>query len=248
MAANWQRGVLKAMGVKNHPVEVVDVADLAPWYRRIRLSAPGFLDELAVHPTIWIRLWVPALEKDKVVQRGYTVVDPDPGAGEFSLDFVLHEPTGPAASWAKNAAVGTTAEIAHTPQKLALDPELQTLVLAGDITALPAIVTLLRAAPSTASKYVVIQDSHDDRDALGIPQDARTTLAWSDDDPSGAGLVNALQSSVPLEGFDPGRAYLWAAGERKLVKAVREHARGQLGLGRHRQHAQNYWIAGHSAG
>jgi len=248
MAANWQRGVLMAMGVKNHPVEVVGITEITSWYRRIRLSAPGFLDELAVHPTLWIRLWVPAIGKDKVVQRGYTLVDADPESGQFSLDFVLHEPTGPAASWAKNATIGTTAEIAHTPQKLPLDPDLQTLVLAGDATALPAIVSLLRSAPAEASKYVVIQDSHHDREAIDIPQDARTTLSWASGDPSGAGLVDALKASVPLDGFDPERAYRWAAGERKLVKAVREHARGPLGLGRHRQHAQNYWIAGLSAG
>ena len=95
MAANWQRGVLKAMGVKNHTVEVVGVTDLTPWYRRIRLSAPGFLDDLALHPTIWLRLWVPSLTRDKLVQRGYTIIDPDPVAGEFSLDVVLHEPVVP---------------------------------------------------------------------------------------------------------------------------------------------------------
>ena len=247
MAANWQRGVLKAMGVKNHAVEVMGITDFTPWYRRIRLSAPGFLDELALHPTIWVRLWVPSLSSDKVVQRGYTIIDPDPAAGEFSLDFVLHEPVGPAASWAKHATIGLRAEVAHTPQKLSIDAELDTLVLAGDVTALPAINTILGAAPEGATKHVVIQDAHDDHARLPLAADASTTVSWAEPDDTGSGIVDLLAASL-TETLDAERSYLWSAGERKLVKAVREHARGVLALPRHRQHTQYYWIFGHDAG
>jgi ATP-binding cassette subfamily B protein IrtA len=246
MAANWQRGVLKAMGVKNHPVEVVEVTDLTPWYRRIRLSAPGFLDDLVVHPTIWLRLWVPSLTRDKLVQRGYTIVEPDVDEGLFSLDFVLHEPTGAAASWARDAVPGDRAEVAHTPQRLAIDPQTRLLVLAGDTTALPAIATLLESAPVDAVKHVVIQDDHDDHHRLPLPTDAGTTVSWAAHDPAGAGVVDALRASLPTD--VPRETYVWAAGERKLVKAVREFARGPLGIDRHRQHTQYYWIEGHDAG
>ncbi|MHA7987677.1 siderophore-interacting protein [Rathayibacter sp. CAU 1779] len=246
MAANWQRGVLKAMGVKNHPVEVVGVTDLTPWYRRIRLSAPGFLDELDVHPTIWLRLWIPSLARTKVVQRGYTILEPDREAGEFSLDFVLHEPTGPAASWAKNARPGARAEVAHTPQRLVIDQGTRLLVLAGDTTALPAISTLIQSASTEAAKHVVIMDDHRDHHLLPLNPDARTTVSWANPDPTGASVVRALQESLPID--VPRETYLWAAGERKLVKAVREYARGPLALGRHQHHAQNYWIFGHDAG
>ena len=247
MAANWQRGVLKAMGVKNHTVEVIGVTDLTPWYRRIRLSAPGFLDDLALHPTIWLRLWVPSLTRDKLVQRGYTIIDPDPVAGEFSLDVVLHEPVGAAASWAKHATIGTRAEVAHTPQKLSIDPGLRTLVLAGDTTALPAINTILAAAPQGAAKHVVLQDGHDDRDGLPLASDADTTVSWVEPDQTGGSVIEALTASVAAP-LDAERSYLWAAGERRLVKAVREYARGTLALPRQRQHTQYYWIFGHDAG
>ncbi|NNC10314.1 siderophore-interacting protein [Planctomonas sp. JC2975] len=246
MAANWQRGVLKAMGVKNHPVEVVGVTDITPWYRRIRFSAPGFLDELEVHPTVWLRLWVPSLTRAKVVQRGYTILEPDSEAAEFSLDFVLHEPTGPAAAWAKDARPGTRAEVAHTPQRLSIDPATRLMLLLGDTTALPAIATLIRAAPDAATKHVVIMDDHPDHHLLPLNPDARTTVLWARPDPTGASLVGALQESLQVDVTQA--TYLWAAGERKLVKAVREYARGPLALERHQQHTQNYWIFGHDAG
>lgn len=245
--ANWQRGVLKAMGVKNHAVEVIGITDFTPWYRRLRLSAPGFLDQLALHPTIWLRLWVPSLSRDRVVQRGYTIIEPDPESGEFSLDFVLHEPVGPAAHWAKNATVGTRADVAHTPQRLSVDDSLQTLVLAGDTTALPAINTLLAAAPASADKHLVIQDEHPDHDALPLAADARTRVTWTHAETDGSSVVDALTASV-AEPLDNDRSYLWCAGERRLVKAVREYARGRLELPRHRQHTQYYWIFGRDAG
>ena len=245
--ANWQRGVLKAMGVKNHAVEVIGITDFTPWYRRLRLSAPAFLDQLALHPTIWLRLWAPSLTHDKLVQRGYTIIDPDPATGEFSLDFVLHEPVGPAAHWAKSATVGTRAEVAHTPQRLTIDDGLQTLVLAGDTTALPAINTLLAAAPASANKHVVIQDAHPDHDGLPLAADDRTRVTWTLADTDGNNVVDALAASI-VEPLDHDRSYLWCAGERRLVKAVREHARGRLELPRSRQHTQYYWIFGHDAG
>lgn len=246
MAANWQRGVLKAMGVKNHPVEVVDVTDITPWYRRIRLRAPGFLDGFAAHPTVWLRLWVRSLTRDKLVQRGYTILEPDPDAAEFSLDFVLHEPSGAAATWAKDARPGTRAEVAFTPQRLAIDPRTRLFVLTGDTTALPAIDTMLRAVPTGAAKHVVIQDDHDDRHLLPLHRDARTTVSWAAPDETGASVVRGLQASLPAD--LPEASFLWAAGERRLVKAVREYARVTLGLDRSRQHTQYYWIKGHDAG
>lgn len=246
MVANWQRGVLMAMGVKNYAAEVVGITDFTPWYRRIRLSVPGFLDGFVLHPTVWVRLWVPSLAHDKLVQRGYTIVDPDPIGAQFSLDFVLHEPTGPATKWARDARLGSTAEVAHTPQRLTIDPHVRTLVLAGDATALPAINTLLESAPKTAVAYVALQDDHGDRDALPLLRDARTTVVWAAANEGGRSVVTVLQASVPQQ-IRPEGTYLWAAGERMLVKSVREHARGRLGLARHNQHTQNYWIRGYSA-
>jgi len=242
VAANWQRGVLRAMRVKNHPIEVVEVTDLTPWYRRVRVHAPGFLGALEPYPTMWVRLWVPSLKRDMLVQRGYTIVDPDPASGTFCLDFVLHEPEGAAARWARNAAVGTAAEVAYTPQRLVLDPSLSAIVLAGDATAVPAIESVLAALPDGAEPHVIIQDDHPDRLRLGGARPRSVT--WVDTHPDGRGVVDAIAAL----GLGRSGTYVWAAGERRLVKAVREHARADLGLPREQQHTQYYWITGKDAG
>ncbi len=246
MATNWQRGIMKALRVKNHAIEVLEATDLTPWYRRLRVSAPGFLDGLALHPTIWIRLWVPSLKRDVLVQRGYTLVDPDPESGTFSLDFVLHEPEGAAASWARNARPGTMAEIAHTPQRLTIDPTITTVVVVGDASAVPAINSILEALPEATRAHAIVQEAHPDRAELPLPRAGfpGTSVDWVDPDPDGANAVAAIRA---LD-LDTSSLYVWAAGERRLVKAVREHARGELGLPRERQHTQYYWIEGKDGG
>ena len=48
-----------------------------------------------------------------------------------------------------------------------------------------------------------------------------------------------------LRGLDLDTAglYVWAAGERNMVKDVRRFAKGDLGLGRSQQFSQFYWFA-----
>ncbi len=242
MVANWQRGVLKALRVRNFSVEVLWAADITPWYRRVRFIAPGFFDDLQLYPSIWIRLWVPSLKRDMLVQRGYTVVDPDPASDQFSLDFVLHEPEGAAATWARNAAAGSTAEVAITPQRLIIDPAIGTVILAGDASAVPAINSILESLSDGTRAHVLVQEAHVDRAELplGRADHSETTGQLLDPAPDGAAIVAAIDS---LD-LDPHDLFVWAAGERRLVKAIREHARGILALPRERQHAQYYWIQG----
>ncbi|ASU83862.1 siderophore-interacting protein [Nocardiopsis gilva YIM 90087] len=251
MAANWQRGVLRVMGVTNHPVTVTAVRDFTPWYRRITFSAPDFVSDLDVFPTLWLRLWVPnpARGDTYVSQRGYTLVDVRPDEGTFALDFVLHTTAGPAGDWAKQAAVGDVLEVALTPAKIALPPDTGQVLLAGDITALPAINSWLDAIPSDIPVQVVIEDGHDD--TADLPRtvrngsDAQTDWQWVAPSPErGAALADAVRASTrPMDGL-----YAWAAGERKLIKTLRPVLRGDLGLDRSRHFTQFYWIEGRSGG
>ncbi|GAA4838480.1 siderophore-interacting protein [Luteimicrobium xylanilyticum] len=240
MAANWQRGVLRAMGVHNHPLEVVGVEDVTPWYRRLRVSAPSLVATLEPHPTIWLRLWVPSLKKDMLVQRGYTILDVDHDAGQLSLELVLHQPEGAAGVWGRDAVVGSTAEVAITTQKHRVDLAAGTVVLAGDTTAVPAVRSVLDALSPTTRAVVVLADAHPDRTDLPLPERENTKLTWVE---SASDVVAVLREHH----VDPADAYVWAGGERRLVKAVRSYAR-DLGVARDRQYTQAYWIEGRDGG
>jgi len=243
MAANWQRGVMRLMGVTNHPVEVVAIDDLTPWYRRITFHAPSLVPGLEVFPTLWLRLWVPDSVKgsDTLKQRGYTFVRVDATTRTFQLEFVLHEVSGPAGDWARRASVGDTADVALTPARVQVPEGTTTLVLAGDTTALPAINTWLESVPAELETRVFVEEDHDDRDLLPHVERDRGTWQWvTHEGARGAALARAIGSSVS----PAPETYAWAAGEKTLVKNVREVLRDHLSLDRRHQFSQFYWIEG----
>lgn len=170
-------------------------------------------------------------------QRGFTLVDPDPVAGTFSMEFMIHEPTGPAATWALHARPGDPVEIAFTPAKLVPDPDIGRFVLLGDSTAVPGINSLLDYLPASASVEVILSDRHEDADRLPLRlrEGAALTLVQSS-----AEQLAALRS-LDLDLTD---TYVWAAGERKVIAATREIVRKEWRLPKDRQHTQYYWIEG----
>lgn len=245
MKANWQRGVLRLMRVTNYPAQVTGVTEITPWYHRIGLGAPEFLADFEVYPTMWVRLWVPSIETvDKIVQRAYTLVDPDPVTGSFSLDFVLHEPKGAAGVWAERATAGDLVEIACTPQPLQPDRTIERFVLAGDASALPAINSLLKYVSADAEVTVLIEDGHDDRDHLPVERRNDIDLHWLDPGPDRSGVAGRIAEISP----DPNDSYVWVAGEKSLVRQARGVIRDELGFDSEHFHAQTYWVEGKTAG
>ncbi|MHC9045532.1 siderophore-interacting protein [Microbacterium saperdae] len=247
MAANWQRGMMRLMRIANHPTEVVEVRDFTPWYRRIVFRAPSLTSSLDVFPTLWLRLWVPHPAKGEgfLVQRGYTFVHVDAAAQTFSLDFVLHDVSGPAGDWAKRAAVGDRLEVALTPARIDIPAGTTTLVLAGDATALPAINTWLEAVPAEIETRVFLEEEHPDREGLPRVERERGTWEWVvREGDRGTALARAIRSSVTAQDG----LYAWGAGEKTLVKNVRGVLREHLGLDRGHHFTQFYWIEGKATG
>ena len=102
----WEGAVLKLLRAKDFVFTVTGAEDVTEHYRRVHLTDGGMLAATGVHPTMWVRLWFDNAGKPH--QRAYTLVDPDPGAGTFSLEFALHE--GVASDWARTAKPGDTIE------------------------------------------------------------------------------------------------------------------------------------------
>lgn len=142
----WEGAVLKLLRGKDFVFTVTGAEQVTEHYRRIHLTDGGMLAVTGVHPTMWVRLWFDAAGKPH--QRAYTLVDPDPAAGTFSLEFALH--AGHASDWARAAKPGDTIEA--TVQGTAFtdpDPAPSHILAIGDPASLPAINSLLTALPST---------------------------------------------------------------------------------------------------
>lgn len=243
MKPSWHRPVNRLYRIRNHPATVTRVEDLTARYRRVWFHAPGAVAELEVFPTLWFRLWAEHLTDGVPVQRGYTFVDLDVAAGTFAADFVLHEPHGAASAWAAAVTPGTEVEIALTPARPKVPEGTERLVLAGDITALPAINSWVEQAPDDMPIEVFVAD--DGHDHAGLPVSTRdgVSVTWTAADEGG----HALAATIADGGVRPGAVYAWGAGEKDLVKALRGAFTDGLGLTKKEQFSQFYWFRGRSS-
>src|SRR4029079_11555727 len=91
-------------------------------------------------PTLWVRLCFDNAGRPH--QRAYTLVDPDPAAGTFSLEFALHE--GVASDWARCAKPGDTVEATvHGTGFTDPDPAPTHVFAVADAASLPALNSLV---------------------------------------------------------------------------------------------------------
>ncbi|MFM9694720.1 siderophore-interacting protein [Streptomyces europaeiscabiei] len=141
----WEGAVLKLLRGKDFVFTVTGAEQVTEHYRRLHLGDGGMLAVTGVHPTMWVRLWFDAAGKPH--QRAYTLVDPDPAAGTFSLEFALHD--GHASDWARAAKPGATIEATvHGTAFTDPDPAPSHILAIGDPASLPALNSLLDALPS----------------------------------------------------------------------------------------------------
>ncbi|MBE8471678.1 siderophore-interacting protein [Streptomyces justiciae] len=227
----WEGAVLKLLRAKDYVLTVTGAEDVTPHYRRLHLTDGGLLAATGVHPTMWVRLWFSAAGKPH--QRAYTLVDPDPAAGTFSLEFALHE--GVASDWARAAKPGDTIEATvHGTAFERPDPAPTHVFAIGDPASLPAINSLLAALDSSPAT-IWFEGS---RDGLPFRTDASRHDVRSADD-----LITQVKADLPdLLKAHPD-AYVWIACDTRTTRTLSSYVRKDLGVPKDRMHALGYWRA-----
>lgn len=179
------------------------------------------------------------------ITRTYSVRRYCAKTNELDIDFVLHGADSPASGWAANAAPGDYLGVAGPggPDPL-LSPADQHII-AGDLTALPAICALLESLPQQVQGCAVIEIDHDDF-RQPIINNTRIQLHWVVRNPTLSAGENTLlqaisQAPLPL----PGRSLsAFIAGENGSVLAVRDYLRQTYGLRKSDLYAVPYWRRG----
>ena len=240
LSRGWQGTVMKLMGADDFELTVTGSESVTDHYLRLSFSDGGLLEKIGVHPTMWVRLW---FEKDGALhQRGYTLVDPDPAAGTFDIEFALHD--GTAADWARAAKKGDTIAATVMGSDFQIpDPAPSGWLVAGDTASMAAINSLLdalTASGSNAAATIWFEYQNDsDRDLpLRIrPQD---TLHWVRRERDGASLVDALRAAA----FDASGQHGWVALDAKSTRAATKVLAGDFNLGRKGVKSMAYWKPG----
>ncbi|MEU1952181.1 siderophore-interacting protein [Nocardia rhamnosiphila] len=226
--------MLKVWRADDYRLTVTSTERLTDKYVRIGFTAGGLLADHPVHPTQFIRLWIPDAESDKLHHRGYTLIDQDPDNDHFHIEFAVH--SGPASQWAERAQVGDVIETSVLGSKFELPATAPgEYVIFGDSASLPAINTLLES----------IGD---------IP--ARVWLEWQYESDTGLPVRNKPHHEVTwIQRIDDGRAmreqaeqltvapdaFAWVACDTASTRAIVKSLRATHGLPKTQIKAQGYW-------
>jgi NADPH-dependent ferric siderophore reductase len=232
---NWEALVLKAMGGRDFRLTVLGAESVGGHYRRLHMDGGGLLEAYGVHPTMWVRLW---FDNDgRPHQRAYTLVDPDPTTGRFDLEFAIHD--GCAARWAAAAEPGDTIDATMQGSAFRLpDPAPRHLYLVGDAASLPAVNSLLDAAPDVPAT-VWLEYADEGEKALTPRARERHEVTWVPRRDEGRHLVDTVCAALPAAGD----AHYWVACEAASTRGITRHVRRTLGVGKHQLTSLAYWSA-----
>ncbi|GAA5209622.1 siderophore-interacting protein [Streptomyces thinghirensis] len=236
----WEGAVLKLMRAKDFEFTVTDAEDVTPDFRRLRLSDGGMLAATGVHPTMWVRLWFDNAGKPH--QRAYTLVDPDPAAGTFGMEFALHE--GCASDWARAAKPGDTIEATVQGTGFEVPEPVPSRVFAvADPASLPALNSLLDAlGPVPATVW--FEDGGSGTDSLPFRTDPdRHEVRTVPRRDAGAHLVAQVKEALPELLRSTPEPFVWIACDTATTRSLASYTRKELGLPKQRVSALGYWRA-----
>lgn len=179
-----------------------------------------------------------------LVVRTYTIRAQRPDA--IDVDFALHQDAvgahGPATDWAMAVEPGDSIEMGGPGPAKPLPSGAGFYLVAGDMTALPAISVNLENLARDARGHAVIEVQSDaDRQELDAPPGV--TVEWIVNPVPGTAsdaLADRLRAAAP----DGGDLCGWAAAEFNAMKALRDFLRGERGLTPDRLYVSSYWKAG----
>ncbi len=178
----------------------------------------------------WYQAYLAIPEDERPVMRGYTVRSRD--RGTIDVEFVLHAggTDGPATAWARTAAPGDVLG-RYGPDAAYRRPlsTADTVLLAGDETAVPAIATLL----SEVDNAVVFVEVADAAEEQPLP------VHWlhRDGAPHGTKLLEAVRGAS----LGPGSVAAWLAGEAGMVRSLRRHLVAERGVPKTAIEFTGYW-------
>lgn len=245
--------------IRIRETEVVHTAKVGSGLLRVTLGGAGTAGFEAHSPDEHVKLIFPdpdgtvrLPEPDGLVlrwprpsptSREYTVRRYDPAAGEIDLDIALHD-KGLGSDWAQAVEPGAVVHVAGPPGGLIVPHTYDRYLLAGDITALPAIARWLEELPRTAAGWAFVEVADaSEQIPLSAPEGVQVRWLHRGDRPPGTSDVfERAVRTVPIPGG--ARCYVWIAGEAGALKPLRRWVRHELGLGSADHDITGYWKRG----
>ncbi|RLQ89173.1 siderophore-interacting protein [Notoacmeibacter ruber] len=241
-----------------HHVTVVNTEDVTPHMRRVKFSCDdvspflggGMHVRILVPPAGRPPVW-PSLGKDgriawpkgddELLVRIYTIRYVDVERSELWIDFLQHPAphiATPGADFARDARAGD--RIGLLGPGGGSVPEAETIFLAGDESALPAIARIA-AEVSSGTQMQAIIEVQDASEEQALSTEGSLDLRWlhRESYPSGAKDVLATESKTLLAAVNED-TFVWVACEKQELRIIRAFLK-ERGHDRKRTYAAWYW-------
>ena len=221
-------------------LEVIRTESLTPHMRRITLGGENLADFPEEQDSAYLKLLFPQADGQPPLMRTYTIRKQR--NQELDVDFVIHDTEGPASTWAQQAQPGDRIRVAGPGARKLVNPDADWFLLAGDMTALPAISVNLETLPADARGYAVIEVL-DEADIQPLQCPENVELHWvvnPEPDPTGEVIVNRVRQ---LEWLD-GEPSIWAASEFSSMRNLRRYFKQERDVGRRNLYVSSYWKMG----
>jgi NADPH-dependent ferric siderophore reductase len=231
--------------IRRRTLRVARVEPLAPRMVRIVFTGAELQGFTSLGFDDHVKLFFPGDGAGTSIMRDFTPRRYDDAAGELWIDFHVHT-AGPAAQWAAQAAVGHTLEIAG-PKGSSIIPtaSIDTHVLIGDESALPAIGRRLEELPRSSHALVVAEvEAGAELPSLG--SGSRTEVHWVHRGAEALQPAQRLIDMLQTLSFPVDRSFVWIATETRAARALRRYFVEERNLDKHWVKAAGYWQHGKS--
>ncbi|MCX4093142.1 siderophore-interacting protein [Nocardia sp. alder85J] len=234
MGKGYNGFILKMMRAKDYRLTVSSVETVTDKYLRLGFDGGGLLRDHPIHPTQFVRLWIPEEGTDTLHQRGYTLLDQDPDGDRFWIEFALHN--GPAANWARDASVGDEVECTVMGSDFTLpDPLPGEFLIFGDTASLPAVNTLLEAIGDVPAR-IWLEWQYESDTGLPVRNKPQHEVTWIQRVDDGR-LMRELAHDLDC----PSDAYVWAACDAATTRSISKTLQTTHQLPKTSIKARGYW-------
>lgn len=233
-----------------HRLQVSEKRALTPHMSRVTLRGPSLAEFPDGTEGGYVKLLLPreagidvaeldpqTVDPAPFIKRSFTVRAFDRKAQSMTLDFVSTGHAGAASSWLLGCAVGDPVLITGPGPVKSLVPEADWVLLAADMSALPALFVQLERLPRDARGAAVIEVLHDDdRQTVDAPPGVEVHWVVTPDV-----RVSQLARAVRERTWAPGRVSFWAACEFSSMKQLRSYLFEERGVPRADGYISSYW-------